>query len=157
MKIELIPIKKLTLFEKNPRRITKDQMEKLCRSIQNDPEFLKCRPILVNCVTVGFPSKQILHVYAGNQRVRAAKKLGMKEIPCIVDYELDEETVIKRVVQDNAHHGEWDWDMLANEYDLDLLLECGFTTEGLLGSMQDIEEKVMCNTCPNCGGNLEET
>lgn len=156
MKTELIKISKLKLLENNPRRITKDQMDKLCRSIENDPKFLECRPILVNCIVID-GVKEIMHVYAGNQRVRAAKKLGMKEITCIVEYDLDEETVKKRVVQDNAHHGEWDWDILANEFDIEMLLDCGFTADELVGSVQNMdkkeessqskEEKKVCETC----------
>jgi len=153
--IKIIPIKSLKLLENNPRRITKDQMDKLCNSIKNDPEFLNCRPVLVNCTTVD-DGKEIMHVYAGNQRVRAAKKLGMKEIPCIVDYELDEETVKRRIIQDNKTYGEFDWDILANEWNIDTLLDCGFTADELVGTVQDIdidgnneeqEEQKMCETC----------
>lgn len=145
MKTELIKISKLKLLDRNPRRITKEQMDKLCRSIEADPNFLQCRPVLVNCLHVEVSKgdlvryDEILHVYAGNQRVRAAKKLGMKEIPCIVEYDLDKETVKKRMVQDNKTYGEWDWDILANEFDIEMLLDSGFTADELVGSVQDID------------------
>jgi len=154
MKTELIKISQLKLLERNPRRITKEQMDKLCRSIQNDPTFLECRPVLVNCIYVD--DKPYMHVYAGNQRVRAAKKLGMKEIPCVVDYELTEEFIKSRIVKDNAHYGSWDHDILANEYEIEMLLESGLTEKELLG-LTDKEEKSneekskKQKECPNCG------
>ncbi len=167
MKTEMIAISTLKLLEKNPRRITKEQMDKLCRSIENDPKFLQCRPVLVNCVkiyhegpTVNLStSKDLYHVYAGNQRVRAAKKLGMKEIPCIVEYDLTEEVVKKRIIQDNKTYGEFDFDMLANEWDIETLIECGFKAEDLLGDMSNIigdprasaDEKKPDAKCEMCG------
>ncbi len=164
MKTELIKISQLKLLEKNPRRITKEQMDKLCRSIESDPNFLECRPVLVNCTVVD-DGKQIMHVYAGNQRIRAAKKLGMKEIPCIVEYDLDEETVKKRVVQDNQHYGTWDFDELANSFDIEMLIECGFKAEELLGDLSNIsddprvkdEKENEKKICEKCGKTLDKS
>jgi len=130
--IQEIPLKKLTLLEKNPRKITKEQLEKLCKSLKDDPEFLKKRPILVNLVN------DVYHVYAGNQRVQAAKKIGWKTIPCDVDENLDESLIKSRVIKDNRTYGEFDFDILANEYDFDDLIEYGFSPEELLG--KEIEE-----------------
>lgn len=151
----LLPIKDLTLLEHNPRTITKEQFEKLCKSIQDDPEFLQCRPILINCVD------KVNHVYAGNQRVRAAKKLKMKEIPCRLDYDLDEKIMQKRIIQDNKTYGTFDFDLLANNWDTDLLLDCGFTLDELqLGLDEDGEgtkkegKKKAEDICPHCGGNI---
>ena len=67
--IETIEIKKLKLLERNPRSITKAQLEKCKDSLMRDPDFLDQRPILVNVID------GVYHVYAGNMRVRAAKKL----------------------------------------------------------------------------------
>lgn len=147
MKIENIQIKKLKLLESNPRRITKEQMDKLCRSIESDPNFLQCRPVLVNCIQVD--DMPIMHVYAGNQRVRAAKKLGHKEIPCLVEYDLDEDTVKKRIILDNKTFGEFDFDILANEYDIELLMDCGFKPEEILGDLSKTidDQKVEGNDC----------
>jgi len=130
--IQEIPLKKLTLLEKNPRKITKEQLEKLCKSLKDDPEFLKKRPILVNLVN------DVYHVYAGNQRVQAAKKIGWKTIPCDVDENLDEALIKSRVIKDNKTYGEFDFDIIANEYDFDDLIEYGFSPEELLG--KEIEE-----------------
>lgn len=133
--IKQIPIKDLTLLERNPRKITKQAMDKLCESLKSDPEFLQKRPILVNAIDGR------LEVYAGNQRVRAAKKLGWKEVPCIVDENLDAETLKSRVIKDNLSSGDWDYDILANEYEIGDLLEWGFEPEDFDVDIETIEGK----------------
>jgi len=150
--IENFLIKNLTLLERNPRKITKDQMDKLCKSITDDPDFLNSRPILVNHTD----GKYI--VYAGNQRVRAAKMLKMKGIPCIVDVNLDPEIMRKRVILDNQTFGEWDFDILANEFNIDVLIDCGFDANELIGpidndSKDDAKGKKAKEKtkCPECG------
>ncbi len=153
MIIESIPIKSLKLLEKNPRRITKEQMQKLCKSITDDPEFLFSRPVLVNRVA------NIMTVYAGNQRVRAAKSLKMKEIPCIIEDDLDEELISRRVILDNKTFGEFDYDMLANSYNIDVLLDLGFTPLELqVDSVDTVDgeepKKAKQQTCPHCGKEL---
>lgn len=125
MTIEELDIKKLSLLENNPRRISKEQMKKLCDSLEGDPGFLSKRPILVNRVDGK------LSVYAGNQRVRAAKKLKWKKVPCIVEDNLDKELVKSRVIKDNQTYGEFDYDILANEWDTELLIDAGMTEEQL--------------------------
>jgi len=154
---ENIAIKNLTLLERNPRKITKEQMVKLCKSIEEDPAFLQNRPVLVNYVD----GKNI--VYAGNQRVRAAKQLKMKTIPCIIEKDLPEDLVRKRIILDNKTYGIFDFDILANEYEIDLLLDCGFDASDLVGPVHEIddsdidEEKTKekaAKTCPHCNGLL---
>jgi len=146
--IEMIPIKNLVLLKNNPRKIVKSEMDKLCDSLINDPGFLNSRPILVNKVD------GILNVYAGNQRIQAAKKLKWKEIPCIVEENLSEDIVNKRILKDNKHSGEFDYDMLANEWNIEDLIDCGFTPEELhidnpemIGSDPDDDEDCKCPTC----------
>ncbi len=147
-------------MEKNPRKISKDQMEKLIVSIESDPDFLNSRPILVNRVD------DKLIVYAGNQRVRAAKKLKWKTIPCIVEYNLSEDLMKKRIVLDNKSFGEFDYDMLANDYEIEMLIESGFELKDL-GSLNEIiadkidskeqkdknqqDTKNKSHLCPSCG------
>jgi len=158
--IDSIPIKDLTLLDRNPRKITKDQFDKLCKSIQNDPSFLFNRPCLVN------NKDNQLIVYAGNQRVLAAKKLGWKDIPCIIDIDLSEEIVKERIIKDNKHYGEFDFDILGNEWDLDVLLDSGFTADEIVGSVQDIDTISNSNDkdeddkeekcCEKCGQKLKK-
>jgi hypothetical protein len=130
-------------------------MEKLQQSLVDDPSFLWRRPILVN------EADGALQVYAGNQRVQAAKKLKWKKIPCIVDADLSEEIMHSRIVKDNKAFGSWDDDLLSSLYDVDFLLACGFTErelniEGfsevasLDGSEEDKSGKKK-KVCPHCG------
>ena len=152
----MIEIKHLTLLEKNPRKISKKQFAKLCESLEDDPEFFGNRPCLVNAVG------NTLTVYAGNQRVLAAKKLGWKLVPCIVEDDVPDDKVKDRIIRDNAHFGEWDWEELSNTYEIDELLDCGLTEKELHLdlSIYDVEEpeeaaeKKEEKKCPNCGLNI---
>jgi ParB-like chromosome segregation protein Spo0J len=147
-----IPIKELVLLENNPRKITKSNMDKLCDSLINDPTFLRSRPILVNL------KDGVYYVYAGNQRVRAAKKLKWKEIFCNVEQDLSDDLIRQRIVKDNKHAGEFDYDLLASNYDVSELINFGFSPEELhlnldndeiKPSDEEKEKKLKC--CPNCG------
>ena len=158
-KIEMVPISKLSLLKNNPRTITKDAFTRLCDSLINDPMFLKCRPILVNEVD------DELIVYAGNQRARAAKKLKWKEVPCIIEKNVSEDLIKQRVLKDNRHDGEFDYDILAADYDIDTLIDCGFTTEELhLGLSKDENDESENDDnndedeckCPNCGKKMKK-
>lgn len=140
----------LSHYERNPRKITTDQFAKLCDNIQADPKFLECRPLLVNS------SSSKLTVYAGNQRLRAAKKLKMKLVPCIIEEDLDEATMKKRIVLDNLTHGEFDFDMLSSDYDPVDLLEMGMTESNLHIDLDDEKEEKTKKpkVCPHCGERL---
>lgn len=143
--VELVEISELTLMEDNPRTITKKQLESLYISLRDDPDFLEKRPVLVNRMNGK------LFVYAGNQRVTAAKWLGWNKIPCIVDENLDENVVKKRILIDNRHSGEWDYDLLANNFDLDLLLSTGFTEEELELKLPDLDlPSINCEDASKC-------
>lgn len=150
--IQSIPIKKLTLLERNPRKITADQMAKLCNSLEQDPDFFNSRPCLANEGEDG-----TLTVYAGNQRVRAAKKLKWTHVPCIIEKGLSEDVMKERVIRDNAHYGSWDWDILGNEWEVDILLRAGLTESELQINVPDVpdeeenEKAAKKKCCPNCG------
>lgn len=152
MEITYIPISKLKPNERNPRKIVKEQFEKLCNDIQDDPEFLEMRPCLVSQTENG------MIVYAGNQRLRAAKKLGMKEVPCIIKENVPQETIKKRIIRDNVHRGEHDFDILTCDYEVDELLNLGMLEKDLgmaINDIEDVEEKPekkkKLKTCPHCG------
>lgn len=150
--IEFIEIETLNLLEKNPRKITDVQFSKLMKSLQEDPEFLEKRPILVN------RKGDDLIVYAGNQRVRAAANLGWKTVPCIIDENLSEARMKSRTIKDNKTYGFFDDDLLFGDYDENLLLDCGFLDIELDGSTSlDIgdddkkDKKKKDKVCPHCG------
>ena len=153
----MVATKLLKPYERNPRTITKDQFAKLCDTLQKHKDYFEMRPILAYKDEDG-----TLIVYAGNQRLRAAKKLGWKEVPCIVDEEATAETIKQRTVLDNIHHGEHDYDILGADYDLTDLLELGMTEKelGLMHDALDEETKPKgkkAKACPHCGEELFHT
>lgn len=153
--IELINLDDLILAESNPRTISKDEMDRLCKSMTEDPDFIKCRPILVHYIE----KDMSMNVYAGSQRVRAAKILGWKEIPCIVQANLSDKIIKQRLIKDNMHAGDWDYDILGNEFEMDMLLDVGFNPSDFdigidLGSTEELEKKKKEKLCPNCGHEL---
>ena len=97
---------------KNPRQIRDHRYEKLKKSIEDAPEMLQLRELLV------YPHGGKFVIVGGNMRYRACKELGYKELPCKV---LDAETPIEKLrqyaIKDNENFGEYDWDVVANEWD----------------------------------------
>ena len=104
----------------NPRVIRDEKFQKLVKSIQDDPEMLELRELIV------VPSGKTFVVIAGNMRLRAMESLGYKEAPCKV---LDADTPVEKLkaytIKDNVGFGEHDWDALANEWDAAELSDWG--------------------------------
>jgi DNA modification methylase len=100
----------------NPRIIKDDKFKKLVKSIKEFPQMLELRPIVVNTEMI---------VLGGNMRLKACKEAGLKEVPIIMADELTEEQQKEFIVKDNVGFGEWDWDVLANEWDAVQLEEWG--------------------------------
>ena len=100
----------------NPRIIKNDKFKKLVKSIQEFPEMLKLRPIVVD---------EDMMVLGGNMRLKASKDAGLKEVWIEVAEGLTEEQKKEFIVKDNVGFGEWEWDMLANEWDSVQLAEWG--------------------------------
>ena len=109
--MELRKITDIKLNPNNPRLIKDDKFKKLVQSIKDFPEMLDIRPIVVN--------KDMI-ILGGNMRYRACKEAGIKEIPVIVT-DLSEDKQREFLIKDNTSGGEWDWDMIANEWDADEL------------------------------------
>lgn len=100
---------------RNPREWTKDDVARTARSIEEDPDFLEERPLLV--VPSDIDGKFV--VFGGNLRSEGARKNRMNAVPCVVHYpesEEDRQTVIRRALKDNGSMGRFDYDILANEY-----------------------------------------
>lgn len=100
----------------NPRVIKDDKFAKLVRSIKEFPKMLEIRPIVVNSDMI---------VLGGNMRLKACKEAGLKEVPIILADNLTEEEQKQFIIKDNVGFGEWDWDMLANEWEPELLEDWG--------------------------------
>lgn len=116
----------LILLESNPRQIKDKAFSKLKKSIKDDPDFLKARPILVS-----MQPERLNHVFAGNQRVRACVALGWTEAPVCEVWGASAEEEQRWGLKDNLHQGEHDWDILANNYDMDFLKDVGFDDRDL--------------------------
>lgn len=106
----------LKLNDTNPRIIKSDKFEQLKKSIVEFPEMLNLRPIVVD---------ENMVVLGGNMRLKACLDLGIKEVPCVVAEKLTEEQKREFIVKDNVGFGEWEWDLLLQQYDVDDLQEWG--------------------------------
>ena len=116
----------------NPRIIKDDKFKKLVKSIQEFPQMLELRPIVVdgNMVVLG-----------GNMRLKACIAAGLKEVPIIVADQLTDAQKGEFIIKDNVGFGEWDWDLLANEWDVEALedwgLELPFDNTPVLEAQED--------------------
>lgn len=129
--------RKLTEIKKlpnNPRTIKKADMEKLKKSLQDNKDYFEARPIILSNRTGE------LVILAGNQRYEAAKAIGMQEVPTILLEGLTEEREKEIIIRDNVSNGEWDWDELANSWDVDLLDDWGVEVPDWAATEQEIEE-----------------
>lgn len=113
---------------KNPRIIKDDKFKKLVKSLQEFPEMMEKRPMV--CVT-DVDGK--LFPLGGNMRLKALQELKYKEIPDEWVMLADEWTEEKRnrfTISDNVGFGEWDWEVLNVDWDIDMLADWGVDTGG---------------------------
>ena len=127
-----VPISQVIPNPTNPRIIKDDKFKKLTKSIQAFPEMLELRPIVVDSNMV---------VLGGNMRLKACIAAGLKEVPIIVADNLTEQQQAEFIIKDNVGFGEWDWDLLANQWDVEALedwgLELPFDTTPVLEAEED--------------------
>ncbi len=116
MKITQADIKSIIPNPNNPRVIKDDKYHKLVKSIKEFPKMLEIRPIVVNSDWV---------VLGGNMRLKACKEAGLKMIPVIHAEDLTEEQQREFIIKDNIGFGEWDWQSLQADWDLEKLDEWG--------------------------------
>jgi hypothetical protein len=109
-------ISKVKSNPNNPRVIKDDKFTKLVNSIKEFPKMLEIRPIVVNDDMI---------VLGGNMRLKACKAAGLKEVPIIKASDLNEDEQRQFIIKDNVSGGEWDWEMLNNEWDAEQLEEWG--------------------------------
>lgn len=115
-KIEKVSISSIKENENNPRSINKQKFKKLIKSVQEFPEMLKLRPIVVDKDNI---------ILGGNMRYKACKEVGLKEVYIIQAKNLSEEQVQEFIIKDNVGFGDWDWDILANSWESEKLDEWG--------------------------------
>lgn len=109
MNIEITKIGKIKPNPDNPRVLKDDKFQKLKKSIDEFPQMMELRPIVVD---------ENMMILGGNMRYRACQDLKLKEVPVVKAEKLTEEQKKEFIIKDNVGFGEWDWDLLANEWDI---------------------------------------
>jgi hypothetical protein len=113
---ERVNVSEIKLNDDNPRTIKDVNFKKLVKSIREFPEMLELRPVVVDENNV---------ILGGNMRFRAICEAGIQEITIVRADQLNEDQKREFIVKDNVGYGEWDWDILANEWDTEKLVEWG--------------------------------
>jgi len=151
MKIETIKLSEIHKNPDNPRTIKDSNFDKLVKSIIDFPEMLTIRPIVINKENM---------ILGGNQRLAACKKAGLKEVPVIRAENLTEDQQKEFIIKDNLGFGEWDWELLENNWDSKKLEGWGVELDGFedvdfneieSNENRGLNDKSIEIKCPNCG------
>jgi hypothetical protein len=119
----------------NPRIIKDDKFKKLVQSIKEFPGMLEKRPLI--CFT---DTDKKLVVLGGNMRLKAANEVGLKELPVILADDWTEEQKAEFLIKDNVGFGEWNWDELQSDWDVEKLDNWGLDLPGFDLSPNDLGE-----------------
>lgn len=103
-----VNIKEIKPNENNPRIISDYKFKNLVKSIKDFPEMLEKRPLVVD---------EDMVVLGGNMRLKALQQAGMKEVHVDVAKDWTDEQKKEFIIKDNLSFGEWDWDILSNEWE----------------------------------------
>ena len=128
---QLIKLNQIKSNPNNPRIIKDVKFKKLVNSIKEFPEMLEKRPIVVD---------ENYMVLGGNMRTKACKQAGLKEVWVDVAKGWSSEQKAEFIIKDNSGFGEWDWDMLANEWDVDKLNDWGLDLPPMFDEVLEAEE-----------------
>ena len=137
--MQKVKINAIKTNPKNPRLIKDDKFKKLVKSIKEFPQMLELRPIVVDENNI---------ILGGNMRYKACIEAGLKEIFILKAEDLTEQQKDEFIVKDNVGFGEWDWDILANEWDTDKLQDWGLDLP-LDVSVQELEAEEDDYKIPN--------
>jgi len=137
MKTKKVSISQVKTNPNNPRLIKDDKFKKLVSSIKEFPEMLEIRPIVVDNDNI---------VLGGNMRLRACKEAGLKEVHIIKADQLTEKQQREFIIKDNVGFGEWDWDDIANGWDVEQLKTYGLDMPVFI---EDSEIKDISDTIDN--------
>jgi DNA modification methylase len=131
MNIKSVDIAHIKTNPNNPRIIKDDKYRKLVESIRTFPKMLEIRPIVVNADMI---------VLGGNMRLRACKEAGLKKIPVIMADDLTPEQQREFIIKDNVGFGEWDWEMIANEWEAEELEKWGLDVPEYKSEEAEVQE-----------------
>jgi ParB-like chromosome segregation protein Spo0J len=131
----------------NPRIIKDINFKQLVKSIQDFPQMLELRPIVIDENNM---------VLGGNMRLKACIEAGMTDVPVIHANNLSEAQKKEFIVKDNVGYGEWEWDALANEWNIEDLDNWGLDIPAFANNDidQPKDNAIGGKTCPNCGVTL---
>jgi DNA modification methylase len=139
MQVTKVKINSIKTNPKNPRLIKDDKFRKLVNSIKEFPQMLELRPIVVDENNI---------ILGGNMRHKACIEAGLKEVYIVQAKDLTELQKDEFIVKDNVGFGEWDWDILANEWNTDKLQDWGLDLP-LDVSVQELEAEEDHYEIPN--------
>lgn len=134
-----VKISEVKVNPNNPRLIKDDKFRKLVQSIKDFPQMLDIRPIVVN--------KEMI-ILGGNMRFKACLEAGLKEVPVIIT-DLSEDKQKEFLIKDNVSGGEWDWDILANEWNTNDIVKWGLDlplTNDKLDSIENEKPEIEVTT-----------
>jgi hypothetical protein len=135
MEVLKVKISEIKPNPKNPRLIKDEKFKKLVKSIKDFPQMLELRPIVVDENNI---------ILGGNMRFKALKEAGYTEVSIVRANDLTSEQKDEFIVKDNVGFGEWDWDSLANEWEVDKLEEWGLDLPVDL-SVQEEDKEVIAH------------
>lgn len=133
-KLQYRSLKELKKLPGNPRTIKEKDMDTLVKSIKDNPDYFEARPLILSDRTGD------LIILAGNQRYEAAKILGLDEVPTYLLENLTPEREQEIIIRDNISNGDWDWDVLANEWDIKELDDWGLEFPDSFKVEEEVEE-----------------
>lgn len=146
--VKVMPLAELVHNERNPRLIKTKKQRELVKSLKEFPEMKLLREIVIDENNL---------ILAGDKRVYALEEIGYKEVTVKQVFNLTAKQKDEFIVKDNIHHGDWDSDKIANEWEDSLLKEWGVPDFKLSDEKggDDKEYKNHEVTCPECGHHFE--
>lgn len=151
---KVVAIDQLIASDANPRKINRKQYEALKKSLQEFPDMKQLRPIVVD---------EDFTILGGHQRIYALKDLGYVDVLVKQVFGLTEKQKREFIIKDNTAAGEWDTDVLANQWEMDELKSWGIPDFNFGGAGSEEKEPAAkdtqhshVHTCPECGHEFED-
>ena len=138
--------------EHNPRYINKANFKKLVSSLKEFPKMLEVRPLVVD---------ENMIVLGGNMRLKALIEAGFKEVLVhqVLDWTDDEKNQF--IIKDNSSFGSWDWEILANEWNMQKIADWGVDLPKEMFAedddpiQQNTQDEIPKEICPTCGSKMK--